>query len=368
MQLSLQNFSSLVGSMAASVQGASATVLDMTVGSVLRALLEASASVALWLQYMLLQVLAMTRLSSSVGTDADSWVNDFGMLRLGAVPATGIVTMSSFNPASQAAVITDGMTVRLSDGSQTFVVVGGPYIRSIGQPSVDVSVQALSSGLAGNVQAGAVNMLGTAIPGIDTVSNSAVFSGGAAAETDDALRTRFVNYINTRAQATEKAIMYAATSISPNISVAIQENQTPNGTFLPGNVHVIADDGTGTPSAAELAKVASAIDQVRPVGTTITVAGPSVVQAIVTATIVFSADADQQSIIASASVQVGTYIDALAVGQPLPYSRIIALLYAVSPFIANVTGVTLNGGVADLGGVPGSVVRCESVALAAGLS
>jgi hypothetical protein len=50
MQLPLQNFSTLVSNAAAAVQGAAAQLLDLSVGSALRAVLEASASVSLWLQ------------------------------------------------------------------------------------------------------------------------------------------------------------------------------------------------------------------------------------------------------------------------------------------------------------------------------
>ena len=46
MQLSLQNFTTLVQNMSASAQGACAELTDITVGSVTRALLEASASLA----------------------------------------------------------------------------------------------------------------------------------------------------------------------------------------------------------------------------------------------------------------------------------------------------------------------------------
>ncbi|MCQ8277795.1 baseplate J/gp47 family protein [Acetobacteraceae bacterium KSS8] len=368
MQISLQNFSSLVANMSASVQGASATVLDVTVGSVLRAILEASASVGLWLQYLILQVLSMTRLSSSTGADADSWVNDFGMSRLPATAATGVVTMASFNPSAQAAVISNGMTVRLSDGSQTFTVVNGPYVRAIGQASVDVTVQAQTAGVIGNVQAGAVNMLGTAISGIDTVSNAAPFAGGASAETDAALRARFVTYINTRAQATEQAIVYAAASVGPTISVAIQENVTATGAVLPGNVNVVVDDGSGAPPASVLTAVAAAIDPIRPVGTTITVVAPSVIEVSMSGMISVAAGIDAAPVIATATTALESFVNGLSVGQLLPYSRLMAVLYASSPLITNVTGLTVNGSSADVGGMSGTVVRCQSVSLSVALS
>jgi hypothetical protein len=82
MQLSMQNFSTLIEGMAASVQGAAKSLLDLTVGSVLRAILEANASVALWIQWLIVQVLAATRLATSSGTDCDSFCADFGFSRL----------------------------------------------------------------------------------------------------------------------------------------------------------------------------------------------------------------------------------------------------------------------------------------------
>ena len=113
MQLSLQNFSTVVETMAAAVQGAAAQLLDLTVGSVLRAVIEANASVVLWLQWLVVQVLAATRLATSTGADCDSFGADFGFIRLPAVAAAGQVTFARFTP-SVAAFIPVGTTV--SDG------------------------------------------------------------------------------------------------------------------------------------------------------------------------------------------------------------------------------------------------------------
>ena len=121
MQLSLQTFSTLVQNMAAAVQGASNQLLDLTVGSTLRAVLEANASVALWMQWLILQVLRMTRAATSSGADLDSWMADFSLMRLPAVAATGLVTFSRFSP-TMAALVPVGALVRTADGTQTFRV------------------------------------------------------------------------------------------------------------------------------------------------------------------------------------------------------------------------------------------------------
>ena len=102
MRLSLQNFSTLVEGMAASVQGAAASLLDLTVGSVLRAILEANAALALWMQWLIVQTLSATRLATSAGADCDSFGADFGFARLPATAASGVVVVSRFTPSLQA--------------------------------------------------------------------------------------------------------------------------------------------------------------------------------------------------------------------------------------------------------------------------
>lgn len=368
MQLSLQNFSTLVNSMAATVQGSCASLIDLTVGSVLRAMLEASASVALWLQYLLLQVLSMTRLSTSIGVDADSWVNDFGLARLPATPASGEVTFSSFNPASQGATIPNGATVRTGDTSQSFVVVNGPYSRAIGVASVVGQVRAATAGLAGNIQRGAVNVLGTAISGIDTVSNVTAFGGGKSEETDAALRLRFTTYINTRSQATKQALGYAIVSVQQQLTYTIQENVTPAGTFLAGNIHVIVDDGSGSPPASLLVLVAAALDAARPVGTSISVAPPTVLQAALNVVLALDPSVDADVVSGEVSSALVDYINALGVGEVLRFSRLAGLCYDADAGVSNVQGLLLNGAIADVGGQAGSVVRAGAIVISTTLS
>src|SRR6185312_8519759 len=121
MQLSLRSFSTLVQSMAASVEASAAQLLDLTVGSTLRAVLEANASVALWMQWLILQVLRTTRAATCEGSDLDSWMADLTLTRLPAVAATGLVTFSRLTP-TVSALIPAGSLVRTVDGSQTFAV------------------------------------------------------------------------------------------------------------------------------------------------------------------------------------------------------------------------------------------------------
>ena len=79
--------------MAAAVEASATQLLDLTVGSTLRAVLEANASIGLWMQWLILQVLRTTRAATSNGADLDSWMADLTLTRLPAVAATGTVTL-----------------------------------------------------------------------------------------------------------------------------------------------------------------------------------------------------------------------------------------------------------------------------------
>jgi uncharacterized phage protein gp47/JayE len=358
MQLSLQNFSTLVEGMAASVQGAASSLLDLTVGSVLRAILEANASLALWLQWLIVQVLATTRLATSTGSDCDSFGADFGFVRLPAVAATGLVTFSRFTP-SIAAFVPVGTAVSTAGNAQSFVVTAdnsnpaysasaGGYNLAAGVAGITVPVAANVAGSAGNVQPGAIAVIGSALAGIDTVTNAAVLAGGIDAESDAALKLRFGNYLASLSKATNVAIGSAIEAVQQGLSYVISENIDQSGATQLGHFVVTVDDGSGSPPASLLSSVQQAVDEVRPVGSSFAVQGPVVTPANVSLTLTLAPGASQQSATADVAAAIETYIASLSVGATLNYTRLAQLAYAASGSVTNVSAVLLNGGTADL--------------------
>src|ERR1019366_8376541 len=99
--LSTRNFTDIVRGTVAAIQAGSTQLLNLTVGSVLRAIVEANAGVILWLQGRVTYVLTLTRFNTSKGVDADSWAADFGFTREPAKPATGQVTFGRFTTTAQ---------------------------------------------------------------------------------------------------------------------------------------------------------------------------------------------------------------------------------------------------------------------------
>lgn len=371
MQLKLQSFQTLVSNAAASVQGAANQLLDLTVGSTLRAILESNAAVALWMQWLILQVLSVTRASTSSGPDLDSWMADFTLTRLPASQAAGQVTFSRFTP-SQSSLIPLNTQVRTTDGSQSFVVSSDPnnaawsgaqtgYILGAGVASLTVPVQAVTAGAAGNVQPGAIGLIAAAIGGVDSVTNVAALAGGLDAESDTALRTRFASFLASRTRATGLAIGNAVLSTRQGLTYTLQENIAPDGSARPGSFVVTVDDGSGTPSSSLLANVAAAVEAVRPLGSLYAIQPPTLIQANVSLAVTTASGVTHGAIASACAQAITTAINSLPIGAPLPLTRLAQIAYATDASVINVSSILINGGTADLTPSPSGLIKAGTI-------
>jgi uncharacterized phage protein gp47/JayE len=358
MQLSLQNFSSLMEGMAAAAQGAASSLVDLTVGSVLRAILEANASVALWLQWLIVEVLTATRLATSTGVDCDSFGADFGFTRLPAVAASGIATFSRFSTMGSA-LVPVGTNVTTMGNEQEFLVIADStnatynavaegYLLMPGVASANIAIVAGNAGAAGNVLPGMVSLIAAAVPGIDTVVNEAALTGGVDAESDSAFKARFGNYLASLSRATNISIGAAVEAVQQGLSYSITENLDQIGNVQMGHFVVTVDDGTGAPPASLLQTVQQVIEAIRPVGTSFAVQGPVVVPANVSVTLVTAPGANHAAAIAAVASAFEDSIATLPIGATLSYTRLAQLAYDASGVVTNLSGLLLNGGSADL--------------------
>lgn len=374
MALSSKNFDQLTGEIVTNIQGFATTLVDLTVGSVLLAVVEATSAVVMWLQGLILALLATTRAATSTGADLDSWAADYGFYRLAATFATGSVTFSRFTPTQQA-VIPVGAIVQTADGTQQYSVnldtanpaynagLGG-YVIVAGATSVTVAVTALTAGTAANIISGGISAIAQAISGVDTVTNGQAFTNGDAIESDASFRTRFLAYIASLSKATLAAIKYAITSLQQGVSYSITENQQKNGQTDNGYFYAIVDDGTGAPSETFITSEAAAIEAVRPIGIRYGVFGPTDVTANITMTIVVASGYVHGTVATAVLAALETYINTLGVGVPLPYTMIASTAYnAVPGAISNVSSVLLNGGTVDLPATAQQVVRAGSITI-----
>lgn len=375
MQLPVRTLAQYVQDMSVVVQATAARTVDVSIGSVVRALLEANAAIAVWLQWLVSQMLLASRASTCTGTDLDSWMADFGMVRLNATRARGQVRFSR-HTALSAAVIPPGVQVSTADGGAQFEVLAdsshiawdadlAAYLLPSGQSDVVLPVQAGVDGVGGNVQAGTITALASAVAGIDTVDNPSPMTGGVEAETDEIFRSRFRTYINSRSRSTRDAVAFAVASVRQGLFFVIHENIDPSGAARPGHFVVTIDDGTGAPESTLLDTVRSAVDVVRPVGSTFSVLAPSVV----TVTIEVEVVAEDLSLLQRQELRnavtdaLARHVAGLDIGQVLSLTRIAQTVYAVSSDISNVRNVRIDGQATDLIPAPRESIRPGFIAV-----
>lgn len=365
--LQTKSFTQFLSDQAAAIQGAAAGLIDFTVGSILRAFAQSIAQGAMWLQGMILVLLQTTRLATSSGADVDSFVGDFGLTRLQAQAATGSVTFSRFSTVGQA-VVPVGSTVETADGSQQYAVTvdttNGAYNASLAGyvmaatvGSVSVPVQASVAGSAGNAAANAITTVTSSIPGVDTVTNAAAFTSGVDAESDAALKIRFVAYLQSLEAGTLGAVQFAIKSVQQGVADTVTENAYYDGTPSVGHFSIVADDGSGDPPSPFLDAVYAAVDAVRPIGSTFEVHGPIDVTAVISMLISVASSYNATTVAGLAQAAIVAYVNALPVGTGLAWSRLIQIAYDASPGVTDVSAVLLNSGTSDIAGAATTVIR-----------
>lgn len=378
--LPTQSFPTIVSNVVAGIQGRAAKLINFSTGSTLRAIVEGFAGLFLWFQALVLQLLTAIRLSTSNGTDVDSWCADFMPVvpgtnspRLGAQASTGTVTFSRFTAAPSTCFIAVGATMQTQDGSQNFAVTANPtyatysaalngYTLAANVGSITVPVQCKVAGSGGNVALGAISVITSPITGIDAVVNGAAFTNGFDSESDTALKARFPLYIASLAKGTEGAIGYAVQSLRQGMQYQIWEPGIGGFTQLT----VFVDDGSGAIPAATLTAAQVAVFAVKAAGPPAAVLSATSLLATVTMTITTAAGYTHTTVVAQVVAAITLYINSLGLGTTpaagtLSYMRLAQVAFNASPGVIDVTGYTLNGAQADLVPGPGQTIKSGTV-------
>lgn len=388
MTINTQSFPSMVQNAVSAMQGAASDLVDLTVGSILRAFVDAYCGLALWLQAVALQTASLTRFSTSFGEDADTWGADFSFPRLAPQSATGQLTFARFTPTQQASIPaavnsgvdingaiiwTGGAIAQTSDGTQQYMVIPdaaqsaynaslNAYIIAASVASATVTVSSVNKSAAANAQVGQINVVAQAIPGVDTVTNAVAFANGEDAESDTSYHGRFPQFLASLSRATLAAIRFAIQSIGPNVDFTITENQTLVGVAQPGFFFVIADDGTGSPSGGFLTQVAAAIETVR--GSTITYAvfAPTLITANIGMVISTASGFVHSAVVTAVQAALQAQINTLPIGADLPFTFVSSIAYGV-PGVINVTSVTINSGTSDLTTTATQIIKAGTLSV-----
>lgn len=381
--LPTQSFATIVSNIASGVQGRAAKLVNFSTGSTLRAIAEGFAGLYLWFQAMVLQLLTAIRLSTSSSVDVDTFCADFmptigisngvASPRLGAQASSGQVTFGRLTAAPSTCFIPVGATVQTTDGTQNFAVYADTtnsaysatlngYTLAASVGTINIAVQAVVAGAAGNVAIGGISVLTTPLTGIDYVVNASAFTNGSDFETDAALKARFALYIASLREGTEGAIGYAITSLRTGMQYQIWEPGVGGFTLLT----VYVDDGSGAIPTPLRASASAAVNAVRAAGVQYSVIAATILNANVTMTITSASGYYHPTVVAQVISAITLYINGLGLGLTpavgtLSYMRLAQVAFNATPGVIDVTGYSLNGLQADLVPAAGQTIKAASV-------
>lgn len=347
-------------------------------GDPLLAIFQAFEGQVQFLQGLAQVIDSLNRAATSTGSDLDSWMADYGLVRAPATYATGTVTFSALSAHSYAVSIPVGAIIQVMGGSIQYQVLAdttqpgynsasGSYILAAGQLSVNATVQAQAAGSISNVQPGQLSQLQTPLPGIDTVTNTTAITNGADAEGDTAFRSRFVVYLSTLARGTKAAILAAVSAVQAGLYVNLLENQRPDLTAQLGFFTALVDDGTGNPPSSLLTSCTQAIDAVRAFTVQFTVVAP----AVITTTIVLDVSIDPTYTTAAVQALVQAAVIAEVNSHQIAATLYISDIETAAMTVAGVLAVkpattTINGAQADLSVAINEVLRTDTTHVTVG--
>jgi uncharacterized phage protein gp47/JayE len=223
----------IVANMVAALR-ASEPDLDTSIGTPIRKMLDAvgeSIAEAYADQHL---ITYQYDIDSKAGGDLDDFCALFGITRIPAQRAQGVVTFTRPNDSfatTTAAIIPPGTQVLAQTNPVVYAqtTVGG--VLNPSQLSADVPVQAVTAGPQGNVAAGLLTTIATAVSGVTKCTNSSPLTNGSAQESDDQLRARFKATVFRSLAGTQA--MYTA------IAQSIPQDPTTPNSFANSAVNVV---------------------------------------------------------------------------------------------------------------------------------
>lgn len=360
MPLPIKPYSDIVTLEVQEIQSNSSKIFGFNVGSTTLAIVEATANAVLLLQAQASYLMQIARFLTSEGADADSWGAQFGYYRLPASPAQADCTLSRTSTTTLT-TIPVGNQVSTQTGV-TFNVIAdlnnpnynpstNRYTIGIGISSISVPVQCTVTGPDGNVGANTITVINTPIPTVTGVTNASQASGGAPQESDDAYKSRFVNFLAYQAKGTTDAIEFAVASVQSGAYCKVNERKLPDGTTEPGVNTIVVDDGTGSTGALPSSFIdacTAACEAVRSCGIEYVVQGRTLTDIPIEATVIVESYVNTAEAAAQISASLSSYIAQLQIGSTVYYTRIINVIYNAISGIIDVTGVTVNGSTSDV--------------------
>lgn len=297
------------------------------------------AAIELALVYIELdRVLQLGFAQTTYGQYLDYRAAEHGLIRKPATKATGQVTITGSNGT----VVPAGSLFATAGGVQ-FQTLAEVIIGETGQ--VIANIEAVEPGASGNVPAGAINTIPVSIAGVTGVTNVQATSGGTDAESDTALLARLLEKV--RSPATSGNVAHYK-QWAMEVAGVGDAKVFPiwNG---PGTVKVVVIDSNKQPASAEIVQnVADYIEEVRPIGATVTVESAAGLNIDVSATVVLDTGAVLADVQAAFESALVDYLKEIAFRQNyVSYAKVGSLLLDTTG-VLDYSNLLLNGAASNI--------------------
>jgi uncharacterized phage protein gp47/JayE len=329
--------------------------VDKREGSVTYDMLSPSAIELAQAYIELDNVLAFGFVSDSTPSEyIDLRAGEIGLTRKPSVKATGQVTFSGVNGT----FIDVGTRVSTDGASPVYFVTTAAG--TIASGTVTVNAEAEVGGISGNAVASSITLVLGNLSGVVTVNNALPFTGGIDTESDASLIERYFEKVQEPATSgNANEYKQWAKSVAGIGDAKVYPLWNGNGTVKV----VLLDENKRAPVSGIVTSTNDYIASVRPIGATVTVVGATEVSINVTATLTLASGATLASAKADFEAGLTEYLKTLAFVDPIVrYSKIASVLLD-TPAILDYSGLTVNGGTANISIADGSVAIKGSVTL-----
>ena len=238
-----------------------------------------------------------------------------------ALPAQGTVRFTAGEAAQSDRSIPQG-TVCMTAGLVRFATTQAAVLPA-GELTVDVPVQALEPGTAGNVSAQTVVSMAVAPMGIASCTNPQAFAGGADGEGDEELRARILDTFR-RLPNGANAAFYEQGALSFDQVAAATVIPRPRGV---GSVDVIVSTLAGTPGEELLEQLQDYFEQRREIAVDVQVKAPTPVTVNVAVQVKAKGGWDKTQVLDQVEEALEGWFDGKLLGQDVLLARLGSLIY-----------------------------------------
>ena len=238
-----------------------------------------------------------------------------------ALPAQGTVRFTAGEAAQSDRTVPQG-TVCMTAGLVRFATTQAAVLPA-GELTVDVPVQALEPGTAGNVSAQTVVSMAVAPMGIASCTNPQAFAGGADGEGDEELRARILDTFR-RLPNGANAAFYEQGALSFDQVAAAAVIPKPRGL---GSVDVIVSTLAGTPGEELLEQLQDYFEQRREIAVDVQVKAPTPVTVNVAVQVKAKGGWDKTQVLDQVEEALEGWFDGKLLGQDVLLARLGSLIY-----------------------------------------